>query len=63
VHETPELHHVILQRCASEQESSLGVEPQQSLPSLGPEVLDVLSFIQDHVVPFLPSEGKVVLND
>lgn len=27
------------------------------------EILYVLSFVEDHVVPFLPSKGEVVLND
>ena len=27
------------------------------------EVFDILSLIKDHVVPFLASEGKVVLDD
>ena len=43
VHQGPQLHQVILQRCASEEEPSLAVEVQQSLPTLALEVLDVLS--------------------
>ena len=63
VHEGPEFHNIVLKRGSSEEEAALGVEAQQCLPSLTFEVLDILSFIQDHVVPFLPPEGEVVLDD
>ena len=62
MHETPQLHHVVLQWCSCDQESSLGVEPQEGLPSLRLEILYVLSLIQDHVVPLFSPEGKVVLD-
>lgn len=62
VHERPELHHIVLERCASQEESSLSVEPEKRLPSLTLEVLDVLRLIQYHIVPLLASEGEVVLN-
>ena len=62
VHERPQLHDVILQRRARQQKSSLGVEAQECLPALRLKVLDVLGLIEDHVVPLLAAEGKVVLN-
>ena len=62
MHEGPQLHDIILQGGTSEQESPFGVEPEQGLPPLAFEVLDVLGLVQDHIVPFLPPEGKVVLN-
>ena len=63
MHKRPELHHVVLEWSTCQQESSLCVKAQERLPSLTLEVFNVLSFIQDHVVPLLPSECKVILND
>lgn len=63
MHEGPQLHDIILQGGARQQQSPFGVEPEQGLPPLAFEVLNVLGFIQDHIVPLLPSEGEVVLND
>ena len=62
MHKTPKLHHVVLQRGTCDQESALGVEPQECLPSLGLEVLDILGLIKDHVVPLFPPECKVILD-
>ena len=63
MHERPELHHIVLQRCSREQKPSFGVESEKGLPALGLEVFDVLGFIEDHVVPFLAAEGEVILDD
>ena len=63
VHERPELHHIILQGCASQQKSTLGVEAKECLPALRLEILDVLGLVEDHVVPLLAAEGEVILND
>ena len=63
MHEGPQLHDIILQGGTSQQESPFSVEPKQGLPPLAFEVLNVLGLIQDHIVPLLPSEGKVILND
>ena len=38
----------------------MGFEVKKDLPSLGLEVFDVLCLIQDHVIPFLPSENGMV---
>jgi hypothetical protein len=62
VHERPQLHNIVLEGSACQQQSAARVEPQQSLPALTLEILYVLSFIQNHVIPFLPSENKMVLN-
>ena len=63
MHEGPQLHDIILQGGTCQQQSPFRVEPKQGLPPLAFEILDVLGLIQDHIVPLLPSEGKVVLND
>ena len=62
MHEGPKLHDIILQGGSSQQKSPFGIEPEQGLPPLAFEVLNVLGLIQDHIVPLLSSEGKMVLN-
>jgi len=52
-----------LKGCSREQQSSAGVESQQSLPSLAFEILDVLGLVENHVIPFLAPECKMVLDD
>ena len=42
VHERPELHQVVLQRRARQEEAPGAVEREQCLPALAAEVLDVL---------------------
>ena len=42
VHERPQLHQVVLQRGARQEQPALAVEVQQGLPALALEVLDVL---------------------
>ena len=42
VHERPQLHQVVLQGSARQQQSAQAVEVQQSLPALALEVLNVL---------------------
>ncbi len=63
VHERPELHEVVLERGAGEEEAALGLEVEEGLPALGLEVLDVLGLVKDEVLPLLASEGGVVLDD
>ena len=63
VHQGPKLHHVVLQRRSCKKESTLGVETKKGLPSLTFEVLNILRFIKNHVIPLFPSECKVVLDD
>ena len=42
MHQRPELHHAVLQGCAGQQQTTLTVEAEKGLPTLGFEVLDVL---------------------
>ena len=51
-----------MEGCAGQKESPLGVETEQGLPPLTLEVLDVLSLVEDHVVPFLSPEREVILD-
>lgn len=60
VEQTPQLHQVVLQRRTREQQSFLSFEPQQGLPPLTPEVLDVVRLVQDHVNPIFPSEDVLI---
>jgi|LauGreDrversion4_2_1035121.scaffolds.fasta_scaffold22543_5 hypothetical protein len=62
MHERPELHHIILKRRACKQESALSIEAQKGLPALALKVFDVLSLIEDHVVPLFATECKMVLD-
>ena len=59
-HEKPTLHG-ILDRGASKQEPIATLKPQESLPSNTRGVLDVLRFVQDHVLPLDTLEVLLVL--
>jgi hypothetical protein len=61
VHQTPQFHDIILQWSSSQQQSPFSIESQQCLPPLRLKILDILRFIQHHVVPLLPSKRKMVL--
>lgn len=63
MHEGPELHQVVLERCAGEEETPLRLEIEETLPALRLEVLDVLGLVQNEVFPLLAAEGGVVLDD
>lgn len=62
MHERPKFHHIVLQWSSSQKKSSLCIKSKKSLPPLTFKVLDILGLIQDHIVPLLPSKGKVILN-
>ena len=62
MHEWPELHHIILQGCTSQEKSPFSVEAEKRLPSLTFEILDVLRLIKHHIVPLLSSESKMILD-
>ena len=47
VHQRPQLHQAVLQRCAGQQQSALAVEVQQRLPALRLEVLYVLRLFSE----------------
>ena len=40
----------------------MSFEVEKDLPSLGFEIFDILSFIQNHIVPFFPSENEMIGN-
>lgn len=63
MHKRPELHDVILQWSSRQQQPPVRVESEQGLPSLRLEVLNVLGLVQNHVIPFLAPERKMILND
>lgn len=42
MHERPQLHEAILERGTSQEQTTLAVKVEESLPSLALEVLDVL---------------------
>ena len=63
MHERPQLHEVVLQRRAGEQQATRGVEGQQRLPALRAKVLDVLRLVEDQVLPALALERVLVLRD
>jgi hypothetical protein len=45
VHQTPQLHHIILKRGASKQEAAFRVESEQGLPPLRLEIFNILRLI------------------
>jgi hypothetical protein len=61
VHQRPELHQVVLQRRAGQQQAVLRLEGQQRLPPLRLEVLDVMRLVEDQVVPRLAPKDDSVL--
>ena len=61
VHERPQLHQVVLQRRAGEQQATLRLKVEQRLPTLRAEVLDVLRLVEYEVLPLLASKRCVVL--
>lgn len=62
MHQTPELHNVILERSTSKEKTSFCIKSEQCLPSLTFEIFDILSFIKYHIIPFLSAKSKMVLN-
>lgn len=60
VEQTPQLHQVVLQRCSRQEQPSLGFESKERLPSLTPEILNVMRLIQDHVHPALPPKYVLI---
>ena len=62
MHQRPQLHHIVLQRGSCQEQPPSGVESEQSLPPLALEIFDVLSLIQNHVIPLFAPKDKMVLN-
>jgi hypothetical protein len=61
---THELHEVVLQRSSSQEKSVTSIETKEGLPSLGAEVFDVMSFVEDKVVPgFAPEDVLIGENE
>lgn len=58
--ECPELCHGVLNRGTCEQQAVARVELEEDFPSATQVILDRLSFIQDHVMPFDPEELLLV---
>ena len=61
MHQRPEFHQRVLQRRAGEKQTTLGVKVQQRLPTLRFEILDVLRFVENEILPFLSTERFGVL--
>lgn len=53
--------HGVLDRSTSQQQSVSALETQKRLPSHTVRVLDVLSLIQDHVLPLYSLEVLLIL--
>lgn len=56
VHERPELHEVVLERRAGEEEAPLRLKVEQRLPPLRLEVFDVLRLVENEVFPLFASK-------
>jgi hypothetical protein len=52
-----------LQRSAGQEKSVTSVEAEQGLPTLRAEILDVVSFVEDEVVPRFASEDVLIGED
>jgi hypothetical protein len=63
VEQTPQLHKIVLERRARQQQPALCLKPQQGLPPLRAKVLDVVRLVQDHVDPRLAPEDVLVGDD
>merc|ERR1719225_1826427 len=61
MHQGPELHQIVLERSSSQQKSANTCEVQQKLPSLGLEILNMLSLVKNKILPFESPEGAVIL--
>ncbi len=62
MHEGPELHEIVLQGRARDEQAALRVEVEQRLPPLALPVLDHVRLIQDEILPLLPLEHLCVLH-
>lgn len=60
VHQRPQLHEVVLQRRARDQQPPLRVEAQQRLPALRLPVLDHVRLVEDQVAPLLAAEHLLI---
>ena len=63
VHQRPKLHYIVLEGRSREEKPPFRIEPEERLPALTLEVFDVLGLVENHIVPLLPAEGEVVLDD
>ena len=63
VHQAPELHEAVLQRCPGQKDPVLGVEVQQGLPLQALPVLDQVRLVEDEEVPLLAAEHFRVRQD
>lgn len=55
--------HIVLYGCSSQQQAIAALKAQQGFPSSTRRILDVLRFIEDHVLPFHASEVLLILQD
>lgn len=58
---SPKFSHWVLNRCAGQQKSIARIELKKNLPTAGKIVLDGLSLVEDHVVPFYLQQPSLVL--
>jgi len=63
MHQGPKFHNIILKWSTSQEQSPACVKPEESLPTLTFEIFNVLRFIEYHIIPFLSSKYKMILND
>lgn len=62
VQQWPKFSKIVLQRRSSKQQPTVSLKVEKYLPTLWLEVFNVLSFIQDHIIPLLSSEDRVISN-
>jgi hypothetical protein len=63
MHKRPQFHQVILERCTGQQKSPTATwKVEQKLPTLWLKILDVLSLVENQVMPLLPPEARVILD-
>ena len=62
MHQRPELHQVVLERRAGDEQPTLRVEVEHRLPALTLEVFDVMGLVENEVAPLLPPEDVLILH-
>jgi hypothetical protein len=55
--------HVVLNRGTSQQKAISTLESEEGLPSNTGRVLDVLCFVENHILPLHPLEVLLILGD
>lgn len=62
VQQCPQLLHGVLDGGSGKEQTITAIEPKERFPSRTGRILDVLGFVQDHVLPLLALEVLLILS-